>query len=204
MLDQFGRKIEYMRISLTNNCNLRCSYCMPEKQISDVHFFPMNQVLRCVESAVSLGITHFRLTGGEPLCYPKIEEMICKVVHLIAVFRLYCGNCHFQIVFPGDGFQLIQKLGFFFICEKIRLVQDKGKFGGCKVLIRVIFLTAGSAKAVGSCGLYRNSSRTWQSSSKKRIRAWNNCTEKASCSQHCRRNGQQAALADCVQEAVLK
>ena len=79
MLDQFGRKIEYMRISLTNNCNLRCSYCMPEKRISDVHFFPMNQVLRCVESAVSLGITHFRLTGGEPLCYPKIEELLCKI-----------------------------------------------------------------------------------------------------------------------------
>ena len=117
-----------------------------------------------------------------------IEEMVCKEVHLIAFFRLYCGNCHFQVVFPGDGFQLIQKLGFFFICEKIRLVQDKGKFGGCKVLIRVIFLTAGSAKAVGSCGLYRNSSRTWQSSIKKRICAWNNCTEKASCSQRCRQN----------------
>ena len=85
MLDQFGRKIEYMRISLTNNCNLRCSYCMPEKQISDVHFFPMNQVLRCVESAVSLGITHFRLTGGEPLCYPKIEELICKIKQIKGV-----------------------------------------------------------------------------------------------------------------------
>ena len=85
MLDQFGRKIEYMRISLTNNCNLRCSYCMPEKRISDVHFFPMNQVLRCVESAVSLGITHFRLTGGEPLCYPKIEELLCKIKQIKGV-----------------------------------------------------------------------------------------------------------------------
>jgi molybdenum cofactor biosynthesis enzyme len=58
---------------------------MPEKQISDVHFFPMNQVLRCVESAVSLGITHFRLTGGEPLCYPKIEELICKIKQIKGV-----------------------------------------------------------------------------------------------------------------------
>ena len=63
----------------------RCSYCMPEKRISDVHFFPMNQVLRCVESAVSLGITHFRLTGGEPLCYPKIEELLCKIKQIKGV-----------------------------------------------------------------------------------------------------------------------
>lgn len=60
-------------------------YCMPEKRISDVHFFPMNQVLRCVETAVSLGITHFRLTGGEPLCYPKIEEMLCKIKQIKGV-----------------------------------------------------------------------------------------------------------------------
>lgn len=79
MQDQFGRKIEYMRISLTNNCNLRCSYCMPEKKIADIHFFPEEQVLRCVESAVSLDITHFRLTGGEPLCYPGIEKLVCKI-----------------------------------------------------------------------------------------------------------------------------
>ena len=79
MQDQFGREIEYMRISLTNNCNLRCSYCMPEKKIADIHFFPEEQVLRCVESAVSLDITHFRLTGGEPLCYPEIEKLVCKI-----------------------------------------------------------------------------------------------------------------------------
>ena len=85
MLDQYGRKIEYMRISLTNNCNLRCGYCMPKKQISDIHFFPKKQVLKCVESAVSLGITHFRLTGGEPLCYPGIEELICKIKQIKGV-----------------------------------------------------------------------------------------------------------------------
>ena len=56
-----------------------------EKRISDVHFFPINQVLRCVESAVSLGITHFRLTGGEPLCYPNIEELLCKIKQIKGV-----------------------------------------------------------------------------------------------------------------------
>ena len=52
---------------------------MPEKKIADIHFFPEEQVLRCVESAVSLDITHFRLTGGEPLCYPGIEKLVCKI-----------------------------------------------------------------------------------------------------------------------------
>ena len=89
MQDQFGRKIEYMRISLTNNCNLRCSYCMPEKKIADIHFFPEEQVLRCVESAVSLDITHFRLTGGEPLCYPGIEKLVCKIKQIKEVASVH-------------------------------------------------------------------------------------------------------------------
>lgn len=89
MQDQFGRKIEYMRISLTNNCNLRCSYCMPEKKIADIHFFPEEQVLGCVESAVSLDITHFRLTGGEPLCYPGIEKLVCKIKQIKEVASVH-------------------------------------------------------------------------------------------------------------------
>lgn len=89
MQDQFGREIEYMRISLTNNCNLRCSYCMPEKKIADIHFFPEEQVLRCVESAVSLDITHFRLTGGEPLCYPGIEKLVCKIKQIKEVASVH-------------------------------------------------------------------------------------------------------------------
>ena len=89
MQDQFRRKIEYMRISLTNNCNLRCSYCMPEKKIADIHFFPEEQVLRCVESAVSLDITHFRLTGGEPLCYPGIEKLVCKIKQIKEVASVH-------------------------------------------------------------------------------------------------------------------
>ena len=89
MQDKFGREIEYMRISLTNNCNLRCSYCMPEKKIADIHFFPEEQVLRCVESAVSLDITHFRLTGGEPLCYPGIEKLVCKIKQIKEVASVH-------------------------------------------------------------------------------------------------------------------
>ena len=85
MTDGYGRKIDYMRISLTDNCNLRCSYCMPEGKISDIHYLPVETVLKCVESAVCLGITNFRLTGGEPLIYPDIEKLITKMRNMSGV-----------------------------------------------------------------------------------------------------------------------
>ena len=85
MTDGYGRKIDYMRISLTDNCNLRCSYCMPEGKISDIHYLPVETVLKCVESAVCLGITNFRLTGGEPLIYPDIEKLIEKMRNVSGV-----------------------------------------------------------------------------------------------------------------------
>lgn len=62
---------------------------MPEKKIADIHFFPEEQVLRCVESAVSLDITHFRLTGGEPLCYPEIEKLVCKIKQIKEVASVH-------------------------------------------------------------------------------------------------------------------
>ena len=85
MTDGYGRKIDYIRISLTDNCNLRCSYCMPEGKISDIHYLPVETVLKCVESAVCLGITNFRLTGGEPLIYPDIEKLITKMRNVSGV-----------------------------------------------------------------------------------------------------------------------
>ena len=85
MTDGYGRKIDYMRISLTDNCNLRCSYCMPEGKISDIHYLPVETVLKCVESAVCLGITNFRLTGGEPLIYPDMEKLITKMRNVSGV-----------------------------------------------------------------------------------------------------------------------
>lgn len=85
MTDGYERKIDYMRISLTDNCNLRCSYCMPEGKISDIHYLPVETVLKCVESAVCLGITNFRLTGGEPLIYPDIEKLITKMRNVSGV-----------------------------------------------------------------------------------------------------------------------
>jgi GTP 3',8-cyclase len=78
MIDGFGRKIDYLRISVTDRCNFRCHYCMPEKQA----FLPHNDLLNYSEIAllvdrfIAHGIRKIRLTGGEPLVRRDIGELI--------------------------------------------------------------------------------------------------------------------------------
>ena len=70
MRDQFNREIDYMRISITDRCNLRCKYCMPEEGIQKVpmsRILTYEEIIRICEAAVSLGINKFKITGGEPL-----------------------------------------------------------------------------------------------------------------------------------------
>ncbi len=77
-LDRFGRNINYLRISLTDKCNLRCVYCMPE----DITFQPSqdllqdNEILRLVRLFTQLGFSKFRLTGGEPTVRANIVELV--------------------------------------------------------------------------------------------------------------------------------
>ena len=69
MKDGLGRSIDYLRISLTDRCNLRCIYCMPEhgvKSIPHSSILTLEEVSRAVECATKLGIKHIRFTGGEP------------------------------------------------------------------------------------------------------------------------------------------
>jgi len=69
LIDQFGRKVDYIRLSITDRCDFRCVYCMAE----DMTFLPRDEVLsleecaRLVKIFVSLGVTKVRITGGEPL-----------------------------------------------------------------------------------------------------------------------------------------
>lgn len=69
LIDQFGRRVDYIRLSITDRCDFRCVYCMSE----DMTFLPRNEVLsleecaRLVKVFVSLGVTKVRITGGEPL-----------------------------------------------------------------------------------------------------------------------------------------
>ena len=68
--DTFGRKHDYLRISITEHCNLRCTYCMPEDGIlltPKSHLMTADEIISIAQTFVNLGVTKIRLTGGEPL-----------------------------------------------------------------------------------------------------------------------------------------
>ncbi len=81
-LDRFGRTIDYLRISLTDHCNLRCVYCMP---LRGLQFSPREELLtaeeieRVVRAAVAVGFVKFRLTGGEPTLRGDLVEIVRRM-----------------------------------------------------------------------------------------------------------------------------
>ena len=80
MIDSHGRNITYLRISVTDKCNLRCRYCMPEDGVCKKEHLDMlteDEIIAAVETAASLGITKIRITGGEPLVKKNIVS-ICR------------------------------------------------------------------------------------------------------------------------------
>jgi len=79
IIDQFGRVHDYLRISLTERCNLRCFYCMPEEgiQLRDkAEFMTNEELLEIAKKFVSMGVTKIRLTGGEPLIKKGIDLLL--------------------------------------------------------------------------------------------------------------------------------
>lgn len=79
MIDKSGRNIEYLRVSLTDRCNLRCLYCMPEKGIEKRSHFDIlrfEEVEKIIRACAKLGINKVRFTGGEPLILKGIDELI--------------------------------------------------------------------------------------------------------------------------------
>ena len=80
MKDTYNRSITYLRISVTDLCNQRCLYCMPEAGVSKRPMAEMlteDEMIRAVRVAASLGVTKLRITGGEPLIKPNILS-ICE------------------------------------------------------------------------------------------------------------------------------
>ncbi len=91
MKDGYGREITYLRISLTDRCNLRCIYCMPT---NDPNFLPTEMLLtareltRVVQAAVEVGFNKIRLTGGEPALRRDIVEIVDSLTHIDGVDEL--------------------------------------------------------------------------------------------------------------------
>ena len=88
LLDTFGRLHNNLRLSVTDRCNIRCYYCMPEHEVA---FVPREEILRFEEIerfariAVSLGVTKLRVTGGEPLVRKDLHRLVKKLVELPGV-----------------------------------------------------------------------------------------------------------------------
>jgi GTP 3',8-cyclase len=90
MIDSYGRRIDYLRISLTDACNLRCVYCMPE----DMRFKPRaellqdDEILAIVRAAAELGTTKIRLTGGEPTIRPGVVELVRSIASVPGIAKV--------------------------------------------------------------------------------------------------------------------
>lgn len=126
MRDFYGREIDYMRISITDRCNLRCIYCMPQK----IESVPMSEILtyeeiaEIVKAAVQLGISHYRITGGEPLvrkgCF-KLVRLLKEIPGVKTVGMTTNG------VLLAEHAQALQKAGLDSINVSLDTV-DPGRF----------------------------------------------------------------------------
>ncbi|MDO9303089.1 MAG: GTP 3',8-cyclase MoaA [Anaerolineales bacterium] len=84
-IDPFGRAITYLRISLTDRCNLRCVYCIPkEGRQWQPHAGQLSaeEIARVVETATQGGVKRVRLTGGEPLIHPQVVEIVRRIASI--------------------------------------------------------------------------------------------------------------------------
>ena len=92
MIDRLGRNITYLRISVTDKCNLRCRYCMPEDGVCKKEHADMlteDEFITAVEAAAALGISKLRITGGEPLVKKNIVS-ICRRAAAVEGIREVC------------------------------------------------------------------------------------------------------------------
>ena len=82
MYDRFNRRINYLRVSITDRCNLRCTYCMPAegvKLLNHKDILSFEEIVEVIREAVTLGITKVRITGGEPLVRKGVVALIAKI-----------------------------------------------------------------------------------------------------------------------------
>ncbi len=91
MYDQYNRKLNYLRISVTDRCNLRCVYCMPEEGIKLMQhkdILSFEEILTVVKKGVAKGITKVRLTGGEPLVRKGIVDLVGMIASVEGITDL--------------------------------------------------------------------------------------------------------------------
>ena len=88
MEDKFCRNIDYLRISVTDRCNYRCVYCMPEEGVplkSHAEMLTLEEIIRAAANFAELGIKRVRLTGGEPLVRKDIVSLVRRLEEIPAI-----------------------------------------------------------------------------------------------------------------------
>ncbi|GAA7346957.1 GTP 3',8-cyclase MoaA [Helicobacter pylori] len=100
LVDSFNRVIDYVRVSVTKQCNFRCQYCMPATPLNffdDEELLPLDNVLEFLKIAIDEGVKKIRITGGEPLLCKGLDEFIAK---------LHAYNKEVALVLSTNGFLL--------------------------------------------------------------------------------------------------
>jgi cyclic pyranopterin phosphate synthase len=91
MIDSYGRRINYLRVSVTDRCNLRCAYCMPPEGVPLVwrsEILSYEEIAEVVRVAAGLGVTKVRLTGGEPLVRRDLVRLVAMLSAIGAISDL--------------------------------------------------------------------------------------------------------------------
>lgn len=91
MIDSYGRKIDYLRVSVTDRCNLRCLYCMPEDGITPVekeNILNDEEIVSICRILSELGVTKVKLTGGEPLIRKGIPQLVEKLKNISGIEKV--------------------------------------------------------------------------------------------------------------------
>lgn len=107
LVDTFGRVHRDLRISLTDRCSLRCTYCMPEQGnewLARAGILTTDEIVRVARVAAAAGITTFRLTGGEPLLRPDIVDVVRRLAGIEA------AGAPVQIAMTTNGIRLPEML----------------------------------------------------------------------------------------------
>lgn len=146
LIDRFGRIHNYLRISLTDHCNFRCSYCMPHGNVSCLptdSLMQIDEIEEIVKVFVGLGVKKIRLTGGEPLVRNGVEEIIRRLSALpveltlttngarlrkfISLFKesgIHSVNVSLDSLHPGVFSSITQRDTFKQVWENILLLME--------------------------------------------------------------------------------
>jgi cyclic pyranopterin phosphate synthase len=100
MIDPFNRRIDYLRVSITDRCNFRCVYCMPEEGFPATpkqENLTIDEIARIVRIGAELGITKVRLTGGEPLLRKELPTLVRQIASFGGIEDISCTTNGFLL-----------------------------------------------------------------------------------------------------------